>query len=52
VQGGSCVQVSPVSTLLRDNWPVAFTTVIIAEIGSVATSKSLQVHWLLLTRSL
>ena len=41
------MHVSPASTLLlRDNWPVAFTTVIIAEIGSVATSKSLQVHWL------
>ena len=35
VQGGSCVQVSPASTvLLHDNLPVAFTTLIIAEIGS------------------
>jgi hypothetical protein len=35
VQGGSCVQVSTASTmLLRDNSPVAFTTLIIAEIDS------------------
>jgi hypothetical protein len=41
VQGGSCVQVGPASTLLlRDNWPVAFTTLIIAEIDSVATRHS------------
>jgi hypothetical protein len=41
VQGGSCVQVSPASTLLlRDNSPVAFTTLIIAEIDSVATCHS------------
>jgi hypothetical protein len=47
VQGGSCVQVSPASTLLlHDNSPVAFTMLIIAEIDSVATSKSLQVRWL------
>jgi hypothetical protein len=38
VQGGSCVQVSPASTLLlRDNSPVAFTTLIIAQIDSAAT---------------
>jgi hypothetical protein len=41
------MQVSPASTqLLYNNWPVAFTTLIIAEIDSLATSKSLQVHWL------
>jgi hypothetical protein len=41
VQGGSCVQVSPASTLLlRDNSPAAFTTLIIAEIDSVATPRA------------
>jgi hypothetical protein len=40
VQGGICVQVSPASTLLLwDNSPVAFTTLIIAEISSVANSE-------------
>ena len=38
VHGGSCVQVSPASTLLlHDNSPVAFTMLIIAEIDSTAT---------------
>jgi hypothetical protein len=41
VQGSSCVQVSPASTLLlRDNSPVAFTTLIIAQIDIVATHHS------------
>jgi hypothetical protein len=41
VQGGSCVQVSPASTLLlRDNSHVAFTMLIIAEISSVTTRHS------------
>jgi hypothetical protein len=41
VQGGSCVQVSPASTLLlRDNPPVAFTTLIIAHIDVPATRHS------------
>ena len=40
VQSGSCVQVSPASTLLlRDNSPVAFTMLIIAEISSMATRQ-------------
>jgi hypothetical protein len=41
VQGGSCVQVGPASTLLlRDNSPVTFTTLIIAQIDRVATCHS------------
>jgi hypothetical protein len=41
VQGSSCVQVSPASTLLlRDNSSVAFTTLIIAHIDSAATRHS------------
>jgi hypothetical protein len=41
VQGGSCVQVSPASTqLLYNNWPVAFTTLIIVQIDSMATRHS------------
>jgi hypothetical protein len=41
VQGGSCVQVSPASTLLlHDNSPVAFTTLIIADIRSAAIRHS------------
>jgi hypothetical protein len=40
VQGGSCAQVSPASTLLlHDNSPVAFTTLIIAHIDSVAATR-------------
>jgi hypothetical protein len=43
VQGGSCVQVSPASTmLLRDNSPVAFTTLIIAEIDSAVCGHTPQ----------
>jgi hypothetical protein len=40
VQDGSCAQVSPASTLLlRDNVPVAFTTLIIVRIDSVAATR-------------
>jgi hypothetical protein len=40
-QGGSCVQVSPASTLLlRDNLPVTVMTLFIVQIDSVATRLS------------